>query len=113
MSFVQFLRLVALAFAVLQASPAHAEAQAVIDWSKGDMQDTTASCGAFTLKRLADHHSYTLLVRGTVAGTCVFDAKGLKFRFPSNYGATTAGTATLFNFERFGSDVVVTWIPGY
>jgi hypothetical protein len=113
MSFVKFLPLAALVFVVLQAAPVRADDPLVIDWSKSDMQDTAASCGTFAMKHLADHHSYTLFLRGAVAGTCVFDAKGLKFRFPSNYGATTAGTATLFNFERFGSDVVVTWISGY
>ncbi len=105
----------AAAFAVfaLQALPAHAEAPAVIDWSKGPVQDTGASCGTFIMKHLADRHSYSLFVRGTVAGTCAFKADGVTFHLPSNYGATTFGTATLFHFLRFGSDVIVTWMPGY
>ncbi len=101
-----------LAWVVL-AYPARAEAPTVIDWSKGPVQDTGASCGAFTMKHLADRHSYSLFVRGTVAGTCIFEAEGLKFHLPSNYGATTFGTTTLFHFLRFGSDVIVTWMPGY
>jgi hypothetical protein len=113
MSFVKSFRLATLAFVVLQASPARADAPTVIDWSKGPVQDTAASCGTVAMKRLADRHSYSLFVRGTVAGTCVFEAGGLTFHLPSNYGSTTQGRTTLFHFLRFGSDVIVTWMPGY
>jgi 2-keto-4-pentenoate hydratase/2-oxohepta-3-ene-1,7-dioic acid hydratase in catechol pathway len=85
----------------------------VIDWSKGAAQDTTASCGPFTFTHMEDRHSYSLYVRGKVSGTCSFHQEGLTFRFPSNHGATLAGTSTLYSFERFGADVLVAWIPGY
>jgi hypothetical protein len=84
-----------------------------IDWSKDWAQETAASCGDFSLKNLKDHHSYTLYVRGTAVGTCSFHADGLTFRMPPNHGQTMAGTTTFYAFERFGPDVLVTWVPGY
>jgi len=113
MSFVKLFRLAAIAFVVLQTSPARAEAATIIDWSKGDVQATDASCGNITFKNMADRHGYSLWVRGTTSGTCVFESKGLKFHLPSNYGATTRGTSTVYGFGRIGPDVVVTWMPGY
>jgi len=113
MSFVKPFRLAALAFVVLQASPVRADAPTVIDWSKSAMQDTAASCGIFTMKHMADRHSYTLYVRGTQSTTCVFRADGMKFHFPSNFGPTTSRTTTLFHFSVFGPDVIITWMPDY
>lgn len=104
-----------LIVALVAAVDARAESPApfVIDWSKGDIQDTTADCGAFTFTNIKDRHSYSLYVRGKVSGTCSFHADGLTFRLPENYGATLPGTTTLYSFERFGADVLVSWIPGY
>jgi len=84
-----------------------------IDWSRGDIQDTPANCGEMVFKNLKDKHSYSLLVRGTTSGSCSFQADGLKFHLPSSFGPTTDGTITLFNFLRVGSDVIVTWQPGF
>jgi hypothetical protein len=95
------------------AQPTTADSSAVIDWAKGDNQDTPASCGAFTFTHMADRHSYNLYVRGKNSGTCSFRADGLTFRFPSNHGPTIQGTTTIYSFVRFGSDVVIAWTPGY
>ncbi len=89
-----------------------------ISWASGNVQYTTASCGAFTFSGMQDGGSYTLMVEGTTVGTCTFTdtadyASGLTFKTPSNYGATTSGTMTLFNFTRGGTNVFVTWMPGY
>ena len=87
-----------------------------INWATGNVQYTTASCGAFSFSGMKDGGSYTLMVEGTTAGTCSFsnsDSPALTFKLPSNYGATTSGTMTLFNFTRGGSYVFVTWNPGY
>ena len=85
----------------------------VIDWSKGDLQDTSASCGDFTFTHMKDRHGYSLYVRGKNSGTCSFQAKGLTFHYPPNHGATQKDTTTVYSFGRFGSDVVVAWSPGY
>jgi hypothetical protein len=107
----------ALLLLALFASPlnvAKADEKAnVIDWSKSSVQDTDASCGDFTFKNIKYEHAYSFLVRGTESGICVFHADGLTFRYPSNYGPVFSGTRTFFGFARFGSDVLVTWTPGY
>lgn len=84
-----------------------------IDWSAGNTQYTTASCGAFTFSNMQDGGSYQLFVEGTTQGTCSFSHTGLTFKLPSNHGATTSGSMTVYSFSRVGSLVFVTWIPGY
>jgi hypothetical protein len=107
-------RVAALALSALHASTGRAQVPpTVIDWSKGDIQETSANCGTISLKNLADHHGYSLWVRGTASATCHFTADGLTFHIPSNWGATTQGTTTFFSFARLGSDVLITWTPGY
>ena len=109
--------LVALLLVALFSSPstgARAEEKAtVIDWSEGSTQDTDANCGQFTFTHITDKQQYLLYVRGKTSNTCSFSADGLRFHYPSNYGPTSGGTATIFSFARFGSDVVVAWTPGY
>lgn len=84
-----------------------------IDWAKGDIQATSASCGDFTFTHMKDRHGYSLYIRGRKSVTCSFHEKGLTFHFPSNHGPTTTGTTTLYGFTRVGADVVVSWMPGY
>jgi hypothetical protein len=93
--------------------PAWADDPSTIDWSKGDVQDTKANCGALVFRNLPDRRVASLWVRGTTSGTCSFTADGLTFHMPPNHGATTQGTTTLYAFQRIGSDVLVTWINGY
>lgn len=84
-----------------------------IDWSKGNTQSTTASCGAFNFTNMQDGGVYTLAVKGTGAGTCSFSQSGLTFRMPPDHGAVSAGTMTLYKFTHSGSDVFVNWTAGY
>jgi hypothetical protein len=84
-----------------------------IDWSQGNAQYTSASCGALTFTNMVDGGVYTLAIKGTTTGTCSFSQSGLTYRMPSNHGATTGGTMTLYSFQRLGTDVFVTWTPGY
>ena len=87
-----------------------------VNWGSGNIQYTTASCGAFSFSGMQDGGSYTLMVEGTAVGTCSFsntDSPTLTFKLPSNFGATTSGNMTLFNFTRGGTNVFVTWMPGY
>jgi hypothetical protein len=103
-----------LSFLVLSSALADAAASdTVIDWSKGANQSTDTSCGDFTFTHMQDHKSYMLFVRGKDRGTCVFKADGLTFLYPPNFSNTTQGTRTVFSFVRFGSDVLISWIPGY
>lgn len=41
-----------------------------IDFSTGNLQYTTASCGALTLNNLKNGATYTLAIQGTAGGTC-------------------------------------------
>ena len=103
----------ALVMLPIAAAWASASDPGLIDFAKGDSQATNESCRTFTLANMKDGQAYSLFVRGTVSSTCSFNARGLNIEYPSNYGATTTGTHTLFSFQRFGSDVVVGWATGY
>jgi hypothetical protein len=84
-----------------------------IDWSLSNIAYTTANCGAFTFSNMQDGGSYTLAVQGATSATCSFSHSGLTFKLPVGHGATTASKHTLYSFLRAGSNVYVTWIPGY
>jgi len=87
-----------------------------VNWTSGNVQGTSQSCGAFSFSGMQDGGSYTLTVEGTTTGTCSFsntDSPTLTFKLPSNFGASTSGTMTLFHFTRRGTNVFVTWMPGY
>lgn len=83
-----------------------------IDWSRGNMQYTTATCGAFTFTNMQDGGSYTLAVRGSGTTTCSFTHSGLTFNLPNDHGATTTSTHTLYSFVRMGTNVYVAWMSG-
>lgn len=90
-----------------------------INWDSGNVQFTTASCGAFTFSNMRDGGSYTLVVRGTTSGTCTFSQSSpdalsnSSFRFVPANGPTVSGTETVFTFVRTGPRVYVSWISGY
>jgi hypothetical protein len=84
-----------------------------IDWSTSNVAYTSANCGAMTFTNMQDGGSYTLVVTGATSGTCSFSQSGLTFKLPVGHGATTANKHTLYSFIRAGSNVYVTWIPGY
>ena len=104
-------------FIIARASPtACAETpppSVVVDWSKGDSQANDQSCGDIAFAHMEDGHSYNLFVRGREATTCSFSADGLKFVYPGDYGSTPQGKRTLYSFIRFGSEVLISWAPGY
>lgn len=91
----------------------NAGAATSIDWSLANAQYTSASCGAFTFSNMQDGGVYTLAVQGTTSGTCSFTHTGLTFKYPTDHGATTASTQTLYSFQRMGTVVYVSWIRGY
>ncbi|MEY4615235.1 MAG: hypothetical protein RJB66_195 [Pseudomonadota bacterium] len=90
-----------------------------IDFSKGNIQHTTASCGSFSFWNLKDGGSYVFIVKGTTTGTCSFTAfsgegtGSLTVHLPPGHGASTNGTHTMYNLLVSGSDVYLAWTPGY
>jgi len=84
-----------------------------INWNSGNLQHTTASCGPITFNNMLDGGTYTLVVQGTISGTCSFSQAGLTFRFVPANGPTIAGTQTVYTFLRAGTSVYVSWVTGY
>lgn len=88
----------------------NASSSTTIDWSNGNVQYTSASCGAFTFSNMQDGGVYSLIVQGSASGTCSFSHYGLVFRLPADHGETTPNTHTVYSFLRAGTNVYVTWI---
>jgi hypothetical protein len=90
-----------------------------INFSTGNIQYTSSSCGAMTLTNMKDGATYTLAVQGTSVGTCVFTAysdsgtTSVSVLYPPDFGSTTPTYQTLFSFVVVNSTAYVTWIPGY
>ena len=90
-----------------------------IDFATGNLQYTTASCGAYTLYNVKDGGSYTFTVKGTSSTTCSFTAysdagtSALTVHMPPGHTATTTNTHTMYGFLVIASDVYVSWTPGY
>ncbi|MBM4252049.1 MAG: hypothetical protein FJ146_08770 [Deltaproteobacteria bacterium] len=97
---------------------ATANSGTTIDFSAGNLQYTSQSCGAFTLNNMADGGTYTLAVKGTSEALCSFSATNtanntLTVRYPPDHQATIANKHTIYTFMVIGSDVYTSWIPGY
>ncbi len=90
-----------------------------INWNNGNMQYTTASCGAITFSNMLEGGSYTLIVKGATSGTCTFSqtvpdtVAGGSFKFYPSNAATTASTTAIYSLVRAGSLVYVSWITGF
>ena len=84
-----------------------------VDWNAGATQAIDGPCGPIPLAGIEDGKSYTLWVKSPASGTCSFNAEGLTFHYPPNYGPTTPGSGALFSFTRFDADVLVSWATGY
>lgn len=91
-----------------------------IDFSTGNLQYTTANCGAFTLNNMKNGGSYTLAVQGATVATCSFAAYSgsgttgpLTVHLPPDHAATTASKHTIYTFIVLGGHVYASWIPGY
>ena len=100
-------------------APAVSNGTSSIDFSKGNIQYTASSCGAFTLNYLVDGGTYNFVIKGTTSATCSFTAYSgngtgaLTVHMPPGHGATTASTMTLYSFMVVGTDLFVSWVPGY
>lgn len=84
----------------------NAVATTTIDFSKSNLAYTTANAGAFVLQNMKDGGTYTLAVRGTVAGTSTFTATGFTVRYINNR-ATVANTHTLYTLVVMGTVIYV------
>ena len=91
-----------------------------IDFANGNIQHTTANCGAVTLNNLKDGGTYMFIVKGTGVATCSFTAYSgsgttgpLTVHLPPDHGATTSGKHTIYNIAVSGGDVYFAWTPGY
>ena len=90
-----------------------------VDFATGNIQHTAASCGAFNLNNMTDGGTYLFIVKGATSGTCSFSAftgvatGALTVHMPPGHGASTASKHTLYNFLVSGTDLYVSYIPGY
>lgn len=91
-----------------------------IDFATGNLQFTPASCASnFILHNLKDGGTYSLAVKGTTSGTCSFLAysdagtTSLTVKLPPDHSATISTKQTIYTFMVMGTDVYVSWIPGY
>ena len=90
-----------------------------IDFSTGNYQYTSVSCGAMTLNNMKSGTSYTLAVQGTAGGTCSFTAwsgngtGALTVKVGATSMLQTANKHVLFTFVTMGSYVYVGSADGY
>jgi hypothetical protein len=94
-------------------------------WNNGNTQYTSQSCTAsavdtdFTFTNAQDGAAYFFIVKGLTSGACSFAFTGFTVHYPPdcNAGAgpctTTAGKHTVFNMAVAGTDVYISWTPGY
>lgn len=83
------------------------------DLSQGQTFYTSASCGAMTLSNMQEGKLYTIIVKGTVSGTCVFTHAGLTIRFSPASAATVTGSQTVYTLLRAGNDVYANYVTGF
>ncbi len=68
---------------------------------------------------MKDGATYMFIVKGTTSATCAFSGFSdagvtpLAVKLPPGHTATTVGKHTIYNFVVSGTDVYVSWIPGY
>lgn len=85
-----------------------------INFANGNLQYTSASCGAMTLSGMMDGATYVLAIKGTAPATCTFTSTdGLTIKLPPDHGATESGKTTLYTFMIMGTDAYVSWVTGY
>ncbi|WP_373999451.1 hypothetical protein [Bdellovibrio bacteriovorus] len=90
-----------------------------IDWNNGNVQYTSADCGAFTFSNMFEGGSYTLIVTGAGGGSCSFSQAAPDSLSAGAFKAVPAGPtaqsgrSTVITFLRAGNTVYTTWITGY
>lgn len=85
-----------------------------INFANGNLQYTTASCGAMTLSGMMDGATYVLAIKGLSGTLCSFTSlDGLNIKLPPDHGPAESGKSTLYTFMVMGTDVYVSWVTGY
>jgi hypothetical protein len=103
--------------AIIGASVSNASTN--INFASGNTQYTSNSCGLFNLQNLQDGGAYFFVVKGTTSANCTFTVPaGMTLKYPPDCSpttgcASTSGRHTLFNIAVAGTDVYVSWTPGY
>jgi hypothetical protein len=88
-------------------------ASTTFDFNNGNVQYTSANCGAITLQNMVDGGSYQVIIQGATSGTCTFSHAGLTFRYAPANGVTTAASHSVYSMTRIGTIVYVSWITGF
>ncbi len=82
-----------------------------IDFAKGNLQYTSSYCATFYLWNIKDGGTYTFVVQGSSATTCLFNAYSdagatlLPLRTTTGFGTSIASKHTLFTFKAIGGNV--------
>lgn len=84
-----------------------------VDWNNGNIQTMSANCGTTQFSNMLDGGVYTLAVTDIAINTCTFTQAGLTFYFSPGNGFRNNGQRTIYSFQRIGTDVYVSWIPGF
>lgn len=83
------------------------------DFSRGNIQYTTASCSNYSISNLQNGGNYQIIIQGTTAALCNFSStQSLTFRFYPDNDLTTANTHSIYSLTRVGNFVYVSWITG-
>jgi hypothetical protein len=85
------------------------------DWSKGNIQYTSASCTGATwnFTNVSEGTTYTLVVQGNShTGTCAFN-EGSTFKFNPANAAPSSASDVIYSFMKVGSTIYVSWIDGW
>ena len=104
--------------AMISSDPS-ATAGSTVDFSTGNLQYTTSSCGSFQLNYLKSGASYSFAVQGAASALCSFTAYSdagatpLTVHLPPGHGVTVASTHTLYTLMIMGTHVYVSWVTGY
>ena len=98
---------------VALTKPAQSLASAIIDFGLINLATTSVSCQAMTLNNIKDGGTYSLIIKGATAATCSFTASGFTVKLPTGHGATTVSKWTVYTFIAAGTDLLVSWVPGF
>lgn len=97
----------------ISSTPFNNSAAVSFDFNNGNIQYTSANCQAMTLTNMLNGGTYTIIVRGTVSGTCTFTHSSDTFYFMPANTSTVNGTRTIYSFMKVGTEIYVNWTSGY
>lgn len=101
------------------SKPATNNSTSTVNFLTGNIQYTTANCGAYQLDNMKDGATYTFIVQGATSAICSFTAYSgegtgaLTVHLPTDHGSTAANKHTVYTFLVAGTHVYTTWMYGY